>query len=154
MMNTHLHYREALRFDIPQIQLVRHAVKENVLSDPSKVTDEDCRSYMEDRGRGWVCTAGHLVTGFAIADLKEENIWALFVRPEWEGRGIGSRLHLLMLDWYFAHRDAAWLSTGAGTRAVTFYTRKGWEEAGTHGNGEIKFVLGRQRWLQLAERRI
>ena len=35
-------FREATLQDIPQIQIVRHAVKENVLSDSHLVTDEDC----------------------------------------------------------------------------------------------------------------
>ena len=34
-------FREAQISDIQQIQIVRNAVKENVLSDPSLVTDKD-----------------------------------------------------------------------------------------------------------------
>ena len=148
-MQTPFIYREASPNDIPQIQLVRNAVTENVLSDPTKVTDEDCRAYMEDRGKGWVCAAGDLVTGFAIADLQDENIWALFVHPEWEGKGIGSRLHRLMLDWYFTHRTSAWLSTGVNTRAVTFYRLKGWQEVGPYGSNEIKFMMEEETWKNL-----
>jgi len=39
-------FREASLQDIPQIQNVRHAVKENVLSDPGLVTDIDCANYL------------------------------------------------------------------------------------------------------------
>ncbi len=94
-------YREAEIRDIPQIQIVRHSVKENILSDPSLVTDKDCEEFITKRGKGWVCEINGIVVGFSIVDLKEKNIWALFVYPEHEGKGIGKRLHKEMLDWYF-----------------------------------------------------
>jgi ribosomal protein S18 acetylase RimI-like enzyme len=37
------------------------------------------------------------VLGFAVADLQERNIWTLFVRPEYQGRGIGRTLYQTML---------------------------------------------------------
>ena len=43
-------FREAVVADIPQIQIVRHAVKENVLSNPGLVTDKDCEIYLTQRG--------------------------------------------------------------------------------------------------------
>jgi hypothetical protein len=46
--------RQALVSDIPQIQLVRNAVKENTLSDPALVPDQDVEDYINRRGRGWV----------------------------------------------------------------------------------------------------
>jgi GNAT superfamily N-acetyltransferase len=64
------------------------------------VTDKDCVEYLTLRGKGWVCEMAQLV-GFAIADLIDNNIWALFVHPDFEGKGIGKTLHDMMLDWYF-----------------------------------------------------
>ena len=49
--------REAKIEDIPQIQWVRNAVKENMLSDPGLVTDDDCRLFITERGKGWVGSA-------------------------------------------------------------------------------------------------
>jgi GNAT superfamily N-acetyltransferase len=95
-------FRQAQIKDIPQIQKVRHAVRENILSDPGLVTDADCREYLENRGRGWVCEEQNKIVGFAIADLTEHNIWALFVHPDFEHRGIGRKLHAIMLEWYFS----------------------------------------------------
>ncbi len=91
-------YREANIVDIPQIQIVRHSVKENVLTNPGLVTDEDCKIYITRRGKGWVCEDKNKIVGFAIADLQDYNIWALFVLPEYEHLGIGKKLHTLMLD--------------------------------------------------------
>jgi len=77
-------FREAEINDIPQIQIVRNSVKENTLSDPALVTDEDCKEFMTERGKGWVCEIDKTIVGFAIADLKDNNIWALFLDPAFE----------------------------------------------------------------------
>ncbi|MEI6407987.1 MAG: GNAT family N-acetyltransferase [Bacteroidota bacterium] len=111
-------FRTATLEDIPQIQIVRHAVKENRLSNPALVTDADCAEFITERGKGWVCVVENRVVGFAIADLRGHNIWALFVDPEYEGKGIGRRLHDTMLDWYFSQTsEDVWLGTSPGTRA-------------------------------------
>jgi GNAT superfamily N-acetyltransferase len=142
--------REANISDIKQIQRVRHSVKENVLSRPSLVTDEDCEEFLTKRGKGWVCEMENNIVGFAIADLKENNIWALFVQPEFEHIGIGKRLHKIMLDWYFAQgKKDVWLGTSPDTRAEIFYRKHGWKEAGTHGNGEIKFEMSLDNWEKI-----
>ena len=94
-------FREATIEDIPQIQIVRNSVTENTLSDPALVPDKDCEEFMFVRGKGWVCEIDKQITGFAIADLKENNIWALFLLPAFEKQGIGRRLHDMMVDWYF-----------------------------------------------------
>lgn len=93
--------REAVIQDIKQIQLVRNSVTENVLSSPDLVTDQDCREFLTLRGKGWVCEINNEIVGFSIADLKDNNIWALFLKPEFEKKGIGKQLHDIMLDWYF-----------------------------------------------------
>ena len=52
--------------------------------------------------KGWVCEIDKQITGFAIADLKENNIWALFLLPAFEKQGIGKRLHDMMIDWHLS----------------------------------------------------
>jgi len=64
------------------------------------VTDADCEEFLTQRGRGWVCKIDGNIMGFSIVDLKENNIWALFLMPEFEEKGIGKALHRLMMDWY------------------------------------------------------
>jgi hypothetical protein len=53
--------------DIPQIQVIRNSLKENMLSNPQLITDEDCRVYITTRGRGWVCEVADQIVGFAVA---------------------------------------------------------------------------------------
>ncbi len=141
-------YREATIKDIPQIQVVRHAVKENQLSDPALVPDKDVEDYIMNRGKGWVCEIEGVVAGFAIADLVDNNVWALFVHPDFEAKGIGKQLHRIMMDWYFAQtRETIWLGTDPDSRAEKFYRLQGWVEIGEHGKGEKKFEMSYQTWL-------
>jgi GNAT superfamily N-acetyltransferase len=140
-------YRQAVRDDVPAMQVVRHLVKENILSDPSLVTDADCIRYIEERGRGWVCYEGDQLTGFAIADLQDSSVWALFIDPVYEGRGIGKELHRIMMDWYFTQtKETAWLSTACDTRAERFYGLQGWTDAGPYNARERKFIMTYEDW--------
>lgn len=140
-------FRTATIADIKQIQIVRNAVKENTLSNPALVTDADVEDFIVRRGKGWVCVIDDVVVGFSIADLVDHNIWALFVHPDAEGKGIGKQLHDLMMSWYFSQTDTTvWLSTTPGTRAETFYKMQGWKEVGLYGKGEVKFELQKVDW--------
>lgn len=143
-------FREAIPADIPGIQAVRNAVKENVLSNPALVSDEDCFNFLFHRGKGWVAVIDEKIVAFAIADLQENNIWALFVHPNHEKKSIGKTLHTLMMNWYFDQgKENVWLSTGPKTRAVTFYRKAGWHETGLTSKGEIKFEMSSTQWEML-----
>lgn len=139
--------REARIEDIPQIQVVRNSVKENTLSNPDLVTDKDCEEFITERGKGWVCEIDGKITGFSIVDLKDNNIWALFVDPDFEKKGIGKKLHDNMLDWYFTQtKENVWLGTSPNTRAELFYRKSGWNAIGIYGKNEIKFEMTFENW--------
>jgi GNAT superfamily N-acetyltransferase len=139
--------REARIDDIGQIQIIRNSVTENTLSHPNLVTDQDCEEFICQRGKGWVCEIDKQIVGFAIVDLMENNIWALFLDPKFEGKGIGQLLHKSMLDWYFTQtKDKVWLGTDSNTRAEKFYRRAGWTEVGKNGSEEIKFEMTHSDW--------
>jgi len=141
--------REAHTEDISQVQVVRNSVKENVLSNPALVTDADCDEYISRRGKGWVAEAEDgKIMGFAIVDLVDHNVWALFVQPGYDKMGIGRKLHDEMINWYFSQTaETIWLGTAPNTRAESFYRKSGWRETGTHGKGEIKFEMTADDWL-------
>jgi GNAT superfamily N-acetyltransferase len=143
-------FREATIADVKQIQVVRNSVTENTLSDPNLVTDEDCVTFITSRGKGWVCEIDNKIVGFAIADLVDDNIWALFIHPDFEGRRIGRKLHDIMLDWYFSTgKNHVWLGTAPNTRAEGFYRKSGWNAAGMHGKNEIKFEMTGKDWQNI-----
>jgi GNAT superfamily N-acetyltransferase len=140
-------FREAEINDIPQMHEVRIAVKENILPNPDLITKNDYENFLLKRGKGWVCEINDRVVGFAIVDLIENNIWALFVQPEFEGNGIGKKLHNKMLDWYFSQtKKTVWLGTSPNTRAEKFYRKNGWKQAEIRANGEIRFELTAGDW--------
>lgn len=86
-------------------------------------------------------TNGRIV-GFAIVDLIENNVWALFVHPDFERQGIGRKLHDHLIQWYFTQTsEGLRLSTAKGTRAEKFYKAAGWQEDGLTTTGEIVFRL-------------
>lgn len=146
-------FREATIDDIKEIFVVRYSVKENVLRETDLVDEKICESYLTERGKGWVCEMDGEIVGFAIADLKDNNIWALFLKPEYEQRGIGRQLHANMLDWYFSKTSkTVWLGTNPNTRAELFYRKAGWKEAGTHGEDEIKFEMTFKDWRQVRQK--
>lgn len=146
-------FREASIKDIAQIQLVRNAVKENVLSDPALVPDSDVEEYMTKRGKGWVCEVAGNVVGFSIVDLVQNNVWALFIHPDFEAKGIGKKLHQLMMDWYFLQtHEKIWLGTDPNSRAYEFYKMQGWKEVGKHGKIEVKFEMDFHTWCDSANK--
>jgi GNAT superfamily N-acetyltransferase len=87
--------------DIAQIQRIRASVRENRLSDPARVQDHHVRAMLRS-GRGWVGEGDGRITGFVIADLERKSLWALFVDPDCERRGIGRQLHDAAVAWLFA----------------------------------------------------
>ena len=131
--------RLAVAADIPGMQRVRASVNENRLVSTT-ISDEDVRIAIEETGRGWVVEEEGQVAAFAIGNATTGNIWALFVRPESEGRGHGRRLHDAMIDWLFAAGlERLWLTTEPGTRAQRFYEAAGWKLAGTTDHGELRY---------------
>lgn len=140
--------KEADNNDIPGMQHVRNSVKENALSNPALIKQEDYIAFTTERGKGWVCIIADQIVGFAIVDMKERNVWALFVLPGFEQKGIGRQLHETMLDWYFSQtHDTIWLSTSPGTRAEQFYRKAGWTDVGMYENREVKFEMPYEHWV-------
>lgn len=141
-----MNFRQAIPEDIPQIQIVRNSVKENQLSNPNLIPDDLVEEFITKRGKGFVCEIDDKIVGFSIVDFVENNVWALFLLPEFEGKRIGKKLHQLMLDEYFSKtKETIWLSTEANSRAEIIYKKQGWKNAGFHGN-EVKFEMSFEDW--------
>ena len=131
--------RRATHADIARIMAIRHAVRENRLSDPNVVTAADCARFI-DRAEIWVWVAEGVVQGFSAGDPDNGEIWALFVDPGHEGRGIGrALLAQACATLRSAGHGAATLGTDAGTRAERFYRTAGWIDGGTNAKGEVVF---------------
>jgi len=136
--------REAVPADVPTMHAIRLRVRENRLSDPSVVTETDYHDFMARDTMSWVVEHTGMVIGFVMVDVAKRNLWALFVAPEHEGRGIGKALHDTMCATYFKRTDRLRLTTEPGSRAERFYRRAGYSDLVPTINGkELIFELCR-----------
>lgn len=125
------------------MHVIRLRVRENRLSDPSVVTEQDYHDFMARDTRSWVCEIDGTLAGFAMVDVEKRNLWALFVVPEHEFKGVGRLLHDTMIAWYFTRADVLRLSTAPNTRAEAFYQKAGYSAQGSSASGETIFELRR-----------
>jgi len=133
--------RRATVDDIADMMTLRLSVRENRLSDPGQVTAEDCLTYVQ-RGHMWVWEEDQEILGISASDCEAGSIWALFVRPGHERRGIGRALFAVACDALVgAGFGTLTLSTDPETRAAAFYRAAGWREAGRTPDGELIFEL-------------
>lgn len=131
--------------DFAGMHRVRMAVRENRLVSLI-LGEKEYVNAISKTGRGWVVEDGDKIVGFAVGNRVTGNIWALFVDPDYEGRGIGQRLHDTMVAWLWDQGlDHLWLTTAPNTRAERFYQRAGWSRRGLGDDGEVRFELTRQR---------
>jgi GNAT superfamily N-acetyltransferase len=139
-----IHYREATVADIPALAAIRLEVVENTLTDPARVTRGMYHEYLTTSGKGWLCEINRRIVGFSIAALDTHTIWALFVHPEYEGRGIGKELLARAVDWLFDQgADVISLTTDSDTRAEKLYQAAGWQRGEHITNGEVRYRLTR-----------
>jgi GNAT superfamily N-acetyltransferase len=136
-------FRQAVSADIPAMSQIRLAVTENVLRDPARITVDMYEDYLERSGRGWVAESAGEIVAFCYADKVNASIWALFVRPDHEGQGLGKALLARAVDWLFdVGHECVHLTTGAGTRADRFYAAQGWLRRPV-GAADIGYSLAR-----------
>jgi ribosomal protein S18 acetylase RimI-like enzyme len=133
------HIRRARDDDHALITEIRNSVRENALSDPHRITVEEYEWFERNPGI-WVWEEKGEILGFSAADTRDGSIWALFVAPGHERRGIGRALldkacDVLRQD---GHRTAM-LTTSSGTRAEGVYRAAGWKVIGTSLRGELIF---------------
>jgi|SRR5580704_3162182 GNAT superfamily N-acetyltransferase len=130
--------RPATRDDIPRIMEIRAGVRENRLRNPSRVTADHVRAYVDD-GEIFVWIEAQKVVGFSVADPRNGNIVGLFVEEDYERRGIGRALFERACDiLVVAGCPRLWLTTWPGTRAERFYRAAGWHVTG-EDDGNLVF---------------
>jgi len=134
--------------DVPALFRIRTAVVENVMTmaelaalgiTPSGIA----AALSHGEAVAWVALCEGREAGFSMVRPVEGDVFALFVLPTHEGRGIGRAL-LREAERWLAGRGMteAWLCTGAepGLRVPGFYRAAGWREAGRMSDGQLRFV--------------
>jgi GNAT superfamily N-acetyltransferase len=141
-------FREAGSVDVPGMLRVRTSVNENMLTREQLaergITEESVSASLLLNRRGWVAECDGNVVAFSMADRQHGSIFALFVLPEYEKKGLGSRLLDLAVEWLWqSDIERIWLTTVRDTRAAKFYRLHGWVCVGEQPNGEVRFELRR-----------
>jgi GNAT superfamily N-acetyltransferase len=119
--------------EISEIIELRASTSENRFSREALrkigVTEESVAEMLRTAHRGWLCEDEGKVVGFAIGDGKTGELWVIAVLPNFEGRGIGSRLLKMVEDWLHSigwQELWLWTSSDETNRAFSFYTGRGW----------------------------
>lgn len=90
------------------------------------ITENVVADLIEKSCCAWVATDNEKIIGFSMILPDEGCLFAAFVLPEYEGRGIGRRLVEIAEKELFRHHEIAWLETDKQSRAAKFYIQLGW----------------------------
>lgn len=139
--------RLANESDIETIFDIRTSVRENHLSRQQLaemgITPETISEAMQATPCLWIAHEDGIAAGFSMVDMEEGSLFAAFVRPDFEGRGIGRLLVRTAEEALFSKHATIWLETGATTRASGFYTRMGWNRIEDLPGGDTRMTKTR-----------
>lgn len=144
-------FREMTIGDLPAALAVRFSTIENAitlerLEQDYGIMPESLAASMATHVRGWLCVVDGEVVGFAMGDRANGEVQVVAVRPDHEGKSIGSRLLTLTCDWLFAEgHDEVWLMSNPDlcVRAHGFYRKLGWRPTGEIRSEDEVLVLRR-----------
>lgn len=134
--------RPARPDDRDAIFRIRTSVTENVLTMADLadrgITPDSIADMIAHEPCAWLATADGVPLGFAMIDPTEACLFAAFVLPEQEGRGIGRALVATCENALFARHAVIWLETAAHSRAAGFYRHLGWGNETPLGGGDLR----------------
>lgn len=129
--------------DVDRIFDIRTSVNENHLSRAQLaqmgITDQTIGQAIAAEDCTWIAEVDGIAVGFAMADAEAGSVFAAFIKPEWEGMGLGRQLMEHAERFLFARHDTLWLETDGSSRAHGFYQRLGWLPVQTLENGDVRF---------------
>ncbi|EFB5422833.1 GNAT family N-acetyltransferase [Klebsiella oxytoca] len=125
-----INIRPAQSSDVESIFTVRTSVTENHLSREDMlemgISETTVRNMIGENLCAWVATDDDEVVGFSMISREKGSLFALFVLPAYEGRGIGRRLIKIAEQELFKQHEVVWLETDKNSRAAKFYMQLGW----------------------------
>lgn len=104
---------------------------------------EEGQSAIEARKQGfkdplihtWVAKDKAEIVGFCVASKKDNKntILALYVLPDYQGKGIGTNLIKASFDWLGDKQDIYVAVASYNNQAISFYKKNDFEETGEKG---------------------
>jgi GNAT superfamily N-acetyltransferase len=129
--------------DINAVFDIRTSVQENHLSHDQLaemgITPETIRQAILETPCAWVAEVDRVPVGFSMVDVEDGCVFAAFVLPEFEGRGLGSSLMNKAEACLFQHHQTIWLETAEASRASGFYRNLGWQPVENLPEGDVRF---------------
>jgi GNAT superfamily N-acetyltransferase len=139
--------RVATEADVESLFDIRTSVRENHQSreDLARIgiTPKSVAQMLSSSSRAWIASDGGHDIAFSMANALEATVFGMFVRPAFEGRGLGRILMKEAEVWLFSQGcTKIWLVTDANrrVRANGFYRHLGWEDAGIQDDGQVLFT--------------
>lgn len=87
----------------------------------------------------WMAEVDNYPVGFSMADLATGSIYAMFIRPTFEGMRLGRALMAKAESFLFQYHQKIWLETNKHSHAYGFYKKLSWSPVEELPNGDIRF---------------
>lgn len=142
--------RPAVRADIAALFDIRTSVRQNHLSIEQLadlgITPETIAETIAAAPCAWIAEQDGQPAGFAMADLDAGEVFALFIKPAFEGQGLGRQLLSQAEAALFQRHPVIRLTTerGEAIRAHGFYQGQGWRQAGLAESGDVLYEKRRE----------
>lgn len=137
--------RAAALTDLESLFDIRTSVTQNHLSREQMadlgITSDALAEAIGSATCAWLAVVDGLPVAFSMVDLEGGEVFAMFVKPGYEGRGLGRQLMLEAEKALFQHHESIWLVTDGREeiRANGFYQRLGWSYAGDVEAGDVRY---------------
>lgn len=141
--------RRATAADIDTLFDIRTSVRQNHLSREQMaelgITPQALKEALAAGPCAWIAEVDGSAGGFAMVDMASAEVFALFVRPQWEDRGLGSLLLRAAETELFREHETIWLLTDGGDeiRANGFYLKRGWERVARVDERDVRYEKSR-----------
>lgn len=137
--------RVATREDVDSLFEIRTSVEQNHLSREQMaalgITPQVLGQAIEDSKCVWIAEVEGQPLAFVMIDRETGELFAMFVRPGHENRGLGRRLMWVAEAALFEQHERIFLITDGrqDIRANGFYQRLGWVLAGQADNDDVRY---------------
>jgi ribosomal protein S18 acetylase RimI-like enzyme len=137
--------RRGVSTDVETIFQIRTGVTQNHLSyeqlEQRGITVDSVAEALDAERCCWVAELDGQIAAFTMIDSETGSVFALFVDPLMEGRGLATLLMDEAEKALFGIHSSIWLTTDPAeqVRANGFYRRRGWLPVGINDDGEMRY---------------
>lgn len=137
--------RIATAADVEALFDIRTSVTQNHLSREQMaqmgIDAETLASLLSAAPCAWLAEVDGRPVAFSMIDLDDACLFAVFVRPAFEGRGLGTAVLRPAEQALFARHARIWLVTDGrqDVRANGFYQRHGWAVSEALDDGDLRY---------------